>query len=324
MFYRECRHKDTKTLKIKKGLTSCLSALVALFVFKDLCCRECCHEDTKTRRLSFNLFFSLCLSVLVALLVFQVSHAAEPSKSDQQASVVRSEDVIGKKIGEYKLVDQDGKEFNTAQFIGKPFVVSFIYTTCIHICPTITLSLSNATKQNVLALGKDFRFITVSFDPERDTSQKLKEFGSNFTKDFTNWKFTSADKETIDRMTKDFGFYYKKDGDQFQHMNVVSVVDADGKILTHVYGMDFKPEQVLDPIYDPDKFKKGEKQGIAGLLKKVTLFCYKYDPATNTYKLDYVLVLHMVLEGSILFGLLFFVWRREIMGFFTKFKKKKA
>lgn len=286
LFYRECRHKDTKTLRIKKGLTLCLSALVALFVF-------------------------------------QVSYASEPSKSDQQASIVRSEDVIGKKIGEYVLVDQDGKEFNTSQIMGKPFVVSFIYTTCIHICPTITLSLSNATKQNVLALGKDFRFITVSFDPEQDTPQKLKEFGSNFTKDFTNWKFTSADKETIDRMARDFGFFYKKDGDQFQHMNVVSVVDANGKILTHVYGMDFKPEQVLDPIYDPDKFRNGEKKGLAGLLKKVTLFCYKYDPATNTYKLDYVLVLHMVLEGTVLFGLLFFVWRKEIKAFFSGFRKAK-
>lgn len=257
-------------------------------------------------------------SVLVALFVYQVSLAAEPSKSEQQASVVRSEDVVGKKIGEYKLIDQDGKEFNSSEFVGKPFVVSFIYTSCIHICPTITLSLSNAVKEKAERFGKDFNILTVSFDPERDTAQKLKEFGSNFTKDFAHWRFTTADKDTIERMARDFGFFYKKEGDTFQHMNVVSVVGANGNVLTHVYGIDFKPEQVLDPIYFPERFKKVEKEGLARLIERVTLFCYKYDPATNSYKLDYPLLFQMTLEGIVLFSILFFVWRREITSFLSR------
>jgi len=262
---------------------------------------------------------------LFTLLVFypQISSAAEPSKSDQQTSLVRSEGVIGKKIGEYKLIDQDGKEFNTSELIGKPFVVSFIYTSCIHICPTITLNLSNAVTQKEKQFGKDFRFLTVSFDPERDTPQKLKEFGSNFTKDFAHWRFATADKETIDRMAGDFGFFFKKEGDHFQHINVVSVVDANGNILTHVYGIDFKPDLVLSPIYFPDQYKKQKKAGVAGLFEKVTLFCYKYDPATNTYKLDYPLLLQMTLEGTLLFSILFFVWKKEIMRFFSRFRWKK-
>ena len=82
-------------------------------------------------------------------------------------------------------------------------------------------------------------------------------------------------------MTRDFGFFYKKEGDTYQHINMVSVVDANGQILNHIYGIDFKPDQVLGPIYHPDKFKKVDKAGFAGLLEKVTLFCYKYDPATK-------------------------------------------
>ena len=256
-------------------------------------------------------------------LYLQASFAAEPPKSEQQTSVVKSEDVIGRKIGEYRLIDQDGREFNASEFAGKPFVVSFIYTSCIHICPTITLSLSNVIKEKKERLGKDFNIVTVSIDPDRDTPQKLKEFGSNFTKDFDHWRFTTAGKETIDRMTRDFGFFYKKEGDHFQHINMVSVVDANGHILSHVYGIDFKPDQVLSPIYHPDKFKKGEKVGVAGLLEKVTLFCYKYDPSTNSYKLDYPLLLQMTLEGTLLFSILFFVWKKEITGFFSRFRRKK-
>lgn len=262
--------------------------------------------------------------ISVFIILATGSYAAEPPKSEQQTSVVKTEDVIGRKIGEYKLIDQDGREFNTANFAGKPFVVSFIYTSCIHICPTITLSLSNVVREKAERLGKDYNILTVSFDPDRDTPQKLKEFGSNFTKDFAHWRFTTAGKETIDRMTRDFGFFYKKEDDTFQHINMVSVVDANGHILNHVYGIDFKPDQVLSPIYYPDKFKKGDKAGFAGLLEKVTLFCYKYDPSTNSYKLDYPLLLQMTLEGTLLFSILFFVWKKEIIGFFSRFRRKKV
>ncbi|MDO8445843.1 MAG: SCO family protein [Deltaproteobacteria bacterium] len=260
---------------------------------------------------------------LIFILCFSLSQAAELATTDQKSSLSKSEDAIGRNISDYRLIDQDGKEFNTSEFAGKPFVVSFIYTSCIHICPTITLNLSNAVKQKEKQFGKDFRFLTVSFDPERDTPQKLKEFGSNFTKDFAHWKFATADKETIERMAGDFGFFFKKEGDHFQHINVVSVVDANGNILTHVYGIDFKPDQVLNPIYFPDQYKKQKKAGVAGLFEKVTLFCYKYDPATNTYKLDYPLLLKMTLEGTLLFSILFFVWKKEIMGFFSRFRRKK-
>ena len=203
-------------------------------------------------------------------------------------------------------------------------MVSFIYTSCIHICPTITLSLSNVVKEKTGRLGKDFNILTVSFDPDKDTPQKLKEFGSNFTKDFAHWRFTTAGKETIDRMTRDFGFFYKKEGDTYQHINMVSVVDANGQILNHIYGIDFKPDQVLGPIYHPDKFKKVDKAGFAGLLEKVTLFCYKYDPATNSYRLDYPLLFQIALEGTVLFSILFFVWKKEIIGFFSRFRRKKV
>lgn len=265
----------------------------------------------------------LLFSIISIVMIFSgSSFAAEPSGSDERASFTNSGGVIGNKISEYKMIDQDGREFNTSEFVGKPLVISFIYTSCIHICPTITLSLANVIKEKPEGLGKDFNIITVSFDPDRDTPHKLKEFGSNFTKDFTHWRFTTANKETIDRMTREFGFFYKKDGDQFQHINMVSVVDANGHILDHVYGIDFKPDQVLGPIYYPDKFKKGDKAGFAGLMKKVTLFCYKYDPSTNSYHLDYPLLLQMTLEGTLLFSILFFVWKSEIVGFFSRFRSK--
>ena len=261
---------------------------------------------------------------LIFTFCFRLSYASEPTTPDQKSSLVKSEDVIGKKISDYKLIDQDGKEFTTSAFRGKPFVVSFIYTSCTYICGTITQGLSAVVKEKKERLSKDFNLLTVSFDPEKDIPQKLKEFGSNYTTDFAHWKFVTADRETIDRMTKDFGFFYKKEGNHFQHMNMVSVVGASGNILTHVYGIDFRPEQVLNPIYYPERFRKAKKEGFAGLVEKVALFCYKYDPSTNRYRLDYPLLARMFLEGTLLFSILFFVWRKEIAAFFSRFRRNVA
>lgn len=262
-------------------------------------------------------------AIYTLLLVPIGSHATEPSVTEQQTSVVKSEDVIGKLLENYKLIDQDGIGFNTSELSGRPLVVSFIYTSCIHICPTITLSISNVIKEKKEGFGRDYNILTVSFDPDKDTPRKLKEFGANFTSDFKHWRFATADKETIDRMTRNFGFFYKKDGETFQHINMVSVLDANSHILTHVYGIDFKPDQVLNPIYNPDTFKKNQNSGLAALVKKVSLFCYKYDPATNSYRLDYPLLVQMTLEGTLLFSILFFVWKKEITGFFSTSGRKK-
>lgn len=250
---------------------------------------------------------------------FRLSYAAEPPKSDQQASVIKSEDAIGKRVGEYRLTDQDGKGFSPSEFAGKPFVVSFVYTSCTYICGTITQSLSGVIKEKKDRAGKDFNFLTVSFDPERDTPKKLKEFGSNYTKDFAHWKFATADKETVERMAKEFGFFYKKEDGHFQHMNMVSIVGGDGNILAQVYGTEFRPAEVLNPIYYPERYGlNGEKKTISGLIKKVVLYCYRYDPSTNSYRLDYPLLVRMGLEGTLLFSILFFVWKKEIASFFSR------
>lgn len=237
------------------------------------------------------------LSIFLALLIHCpfLSQAAEPSSPEQRASFVKSEDAVGKKVGEYRLVDQNGREFNTSEFIGRPFVVSFIYTSCTYICGMITQSLSNVVKEKQDRFGKDFNIITVSFDPESDTPARLKEFGSGFTKDFTHWRFATGSKETIDKMSRDFGFFYKKEGNHFQHMNMVSVVGAKGSIITHVYGTEFKPKEVLNPIYYPERFRKDEKTGFSKLIDSVVLFCYKYDPSTDTYRIDYTMVMPLIL-----------------------------
>ena len=58
-----------------------------------------------------------------------------------------------------------------SDYRGKPLVVSLVYTSCHHICPTTTQHLAKIVRTARAALGTDsFRVITVGFDTPKDTS----------------------------------------------------------------------------------------------------------------------------------------------------------
>lgn len=219
---------------------------------------------------------------------------------DENAAIRESEKAIGRRIGDYTLIDQDGKNFRLKEMPGKPLVISFIYTSCGHICPTITMNLRKAIKEAGKDFGEKFNAITIGFDVEHDTSQRMKEYGGNFTDDFKNWRFATSDRETIERLAKDIGFYYKKTDEGFDHLNLVTIVDKNWKIYKQVYGMDFKPQEILQPIYQSLSPQGAPAPEPSGIIGKLFLFCYKYDPATGTYKLDYAMLMTLAM-GPIFF-----------------------
>jgi len=64
------------------------------------------------------------------------------SKFDQKAALAISQGAIGKSLGDYTLTAADGRNLRMSEFRGKPLVISLIYTSCYHICPTTTQHLA--------------------------------------------------------------------------------------------------------------------------------------------------------------------------------------
>lgn len=268
------------------------------------------------KTLFFTLFFCLLLTAYCSQ-----SHASLSSQ-EEQAAFNLSNSAIGKEIGDYTLIDQDGNSFKLEEFVGKPFVISLIYTSCGHICPTITMNLGNAIKEAGKDFGSKFNVITIGFDIENDTPQRMKEYGQNFTDNFKNWRFAIAGKDTIEKLARSLGFYYKKTQGGFDHLNVVTVIDAKGKIYRHIYGTDFKPEEILGPVYQAAKGDSGYNKPpafkVTSLIERIKLFCYKYDKSTGTYKLDYPLLMKTALETISIFTIIILIWGKDIKSFFAK------
>ncbi|MBI5893100.1 MAG: SCO family protein [Deltaproteobacteria bacterium] len=263
--------------------------------------------------------------IISLLFILPITANANVPEKEAQKHLTSAEDAIGSVVSNYAFTDQDGKAFELKEFFGKPFIVSFIYTSCPSICPTILGNLNNAIKKTGQGFGRDFNILTISFDETNDTPERLKAYGSRFTDDFTRWRFATADKKTIEILTKEFGFYYKKQGNFFDHMNMVSIVDSKARLFSNIYGIDFKPEDVLSPlteaIKNPDAkpVKKAfKRQWWNPFVDTVKLFCSTYNPVTKTYDFDIARLIGIIISGGTILTIFFFVWGRDIKYFVSR------
>jgi len=105
----------------------------------------------------------------------------------------------------FSLVDSQGNTKSLADYKGKAVVLFFGYTQCPDVCPT-TLSELKAVMNELGPLGDKVQVIFVTVDPDRDTAQILAQYVPAFDPRFVGLR--PADKEALQKVTKDFKIYY--------------------------------------------------------------------------------------------------------------------
>ena len=90
-----------------------------------------------------------------------------------------------KMLGEFSVLDQNGKAFTLAQLKDKWSLLFFGFTHCPDICPN-TLQLMQQMEKRLKSLPEqnDSQFIFVSVDPKRDTPKIMHDYLDYFSKDF--------------------------------------------------------------------------------------------------------------------------------------------
>ncbi|MGH7872907.1 MAG: SCO family protein, partial [Candidatus Binatia bacterium] len=128
----------------------------------------------------------------------------------------RDPDQIGRReaktaVADFQLIDQDGKLFQFSNSRGKVVLGSFIFTTCPDVCPFLTSKLA-AIQRVVKQTGndKDLLLLSITTDPERDSSAALREYGRRFKADFRNWKFLTGSRQNLAKVWKIFGLNVTK------------------------------------------------------------------------------------------------------------------
>ncbi len=159
--------------------------------------------------------------------------------------------VVGKVLkGHFVFTDQDKQPFDLTKWLDKPLIVSLIFTDCPHVCPTITSSLANYVQESKkMKLGKDYRIVTVGFDPVNDTPKAMREFGTEFIDTFDNWRFVTGDPEKIRELGDKLGMIFKPGQEGgWDHTIAVTILSPGGMVFKQVFGMDYPVSQLDDAI----------------------------------------------------------------------------
>jgi protein SCO1 len=219
--------------------------------------------------------------------------AERPPGLDQKAALQASQAAVGQAVGDYTLLDREGRPVRLASYRGKPLLVSFIYTGCFEVCPTTTRSLEEAVRALQGRFGTNqFNVVSIGFNQPADSPQALKAFAAQHRISQPNWDFLSPPAPIVEPLTRNFGFAYEATPAGFDHVLQVSLVDAKGVIVQQVYG----DRLAVDALGEPMKqmlIGAPLPQGMRldDIIDQVRLLCTVYDPKTGTYRVDYSLAI---------------------------------
>jgi len=219
--------------------------------------------------------------------------AAPAPALDQKAAIQASQAALGQTVGDFTLLDREGRPVRLASYRGKPLLVSFIYTGCFEVCPTTTRSLEEAVRALQGRFGTNqFNVVSIGFNQPADSPQSLKAFAAQHRISQPNWDFLSPPAPIVGPLTRNFGFVYEATPAGFDHVLQVSLVDAKGVIVRQVYG----DRLAVDALGEPMKqmlIGAPLQQGMRldDIIDQVRLLCTVYDPKTGTYRVDYSLAI---------------------------------
>lgn len=134
--------------------------------------------------------------------------------------------------------DQAGASLKLRAFKGTPVVISMIYTHCTMACPMVVSEMKSIESKLFKQKRDQIHFVLVSFDPQRDTSERLAEFAKSHQLDSKHWRLLTGDKTKARLLATVLGIKYQrqKNGD-YIHSSVISALDKDGVIRQQKIGL---------------------------------------------------------------------------------------
>jgi protein SCO1/2 len=221
-----------------------------------------------------------------------------------------SQQATGRGIADYRFVTSRGEPFRLSATRGKPLVVNLVYTSCSDACPLTVQTLGRAVDAAASAVGLDgFTVVTIGFDSRADTPQRMHDFARAQGIDYRNWRFLSADPETIERLTAELGFLYAAGVGGFDHLSQTSLIDAEGRVYRQIYGTSFPPQVLVEPLKQLAFGGETSPASLSDLLDRVKLLCTVYDPTTGRYRFSYAIFIEIIAGGLSLAGVGIFLLR---------------
>jgi len=159
----------------------------------------------------------------------------------------------------YSLTTHDSTAVEFPEtYQGDVLVVSYIYTQCPDVCPMITANMKKVRSR--LNSTDGVRFLTVTFDPERDTPSRLAGYRSAYGIDAPTWDFLTGSPETVDALMKRMNIRTSRtstnpeapadttDSYFINHTDQITLIDAEGRVRGEYMGSRTPPKYIVEDI----------------------------------------------------------------------------
>lgn len=219
-----------------------------------------------------------------------------------QARGLDIEEKLGSQVPlDAQLTTSDGELVRLGDFFdsddaperGKPTILLMVYYDCPVACPAMLGNLNKAFNGiEDWTIGDEYNVLAVSFDPTNTQEQAqqyamLYRSGYEKNQDETDtvvegYRFFRASGDTSRAIADSvgFGYRYLPDVDEYAHATGAVVLAPDGTVSRYFYGFDYPSRQVRLALLDAADGRVGASFG-----DRVLLFCYTYDPNSNSYSL---------------------------------------
>lgn len=260
--------------------------------------------------------FGAAVLGLLAMPARAIDAPPEDEPFTHEAAFAASQAAVGRTLGNVSFRDTLGQPFSLQQLGGKPMILSLIYTSCHHVCPLITKNLEKTVAIAREALGEDeFNVVTIGFDWRIDTPEQMRVYASSRGIDTSNWHFLSGDENAIAAITRNVGFHYAASAKGYDHLSQTTVVDAGGRVYRQIYGQDFEPPALVEPLKELVFDTPQEAGIIEHWVDTFRFFCTVYDPNSGRYQFDYSILMTIFVGVLCLGAILYFIifeWRRAV------------
>ncbi len=153
---------------------------------------------------------------------------------------------IGSVLPDFALIDQQGRTLRSSDIRGKVVAIDFIYTRCPlpDVCPRLSANFAMLQRQFRDRMGESLVLLSVTVDPEFDTTPVLAEYARRWTAG-TGWRFLTGD---VAKLAASLGEIYWSEEGSIGHNSTTSIIGRDGRLAAQVEGSSYRPDQLVHLI----------------------------------------------------------------------------
>jgi protein SCO1/2 len=197
------------------------------------------------------------------------------------------------------FTDEEGQRVTLGEYFGdKPVILVLAYYRCPMLCTQVLNGLVQGLRELPFTVGKEFRVVTVSFDPHETTEMaaaKKRTYVHSYGKPEAaeGWHFLTGDQQSIGRLTRAVGFRYAYDpaSEQFAHAAGIVILTPTGRISRYFYDVHYSGRDLRLGLVEASKNKIGSP------IDQILLFCFHYDPTAGKYG---AAIMNFVRAGGVL------------------------